>query len=575
MERIKRKMSLIIIFILIIQNLIFLLNANSYAQSIDSDISKINNSIYPGIKDRINALKSKYPNWKFKVLYTDLNWNDVITNEYVGHNSGPRNMVEAVGDRQGAWICSVCSYKYGNWRCASQSAIAYMMDPRNSLNADDIFQFEELTTNTATEDTIKTSVKGTFLQGHEKEIINSANKTGINGYYIVARLIQEQSSKGSVLSDGSKGYYNPFNIQAIGNTDAEVITNGINYAKKQGWDTLEKGIIGGINFISSEYIKKGQNTLYLQKFDVESSANGLYWHQYMQNLMAAQSEGAKLRNTYEKINAINSSHTFIIPVYKNMPVSACARPSGTTSSKVSGDIVKVNVNSSICLRKTPNGTIIGNLYKDEIVTRIEKATSKISNTYWDKVRKADGTEGYVARETYSDEANYKLYLVPINEEKEDSNSSSNSNTIAIENNSIAKTTKETEYPINTTKVKFDKSSNVIMVTPDAIAEDILTAYGGAIRITKSDKTFLNGAKEQLCTGFIVDDKYVVVKKGDVNGDGFVKATDYMTIKNYIMGISTLSEVQKKAADVNKDGTIRATDYMTIKNYIMNVSKIEV
>lgn len=432
MGKLKKSLLLIMILTLISYSILTLFSTNSYAQSISSDINALNNTTYPGIKDRINVLKSKYPNWNFKILYTDLNWSDVISNEYVGHTSGPRNMIEAVTNYQGAWICPACSYKYGNWRCASQEAIAYMMDPRNSLNASDIFQFEELTTNTATVSSISSSVSGTFLKGHETEIINSANATGINAYYIVARLLQEQSSSGSVLSNGSRGYYNPFNIQATGNTDSEVISTGIAYAQSQGWNTLEKGITGGINFIASEYIKKGQNTMYLQKFDVESSANGLYWHQYMQNLMAAQSEGTKLRRTYESINAISSSHTFVIPVYKNMPSTACPRPNGSSSATISGDIVKLNVNSSIALRNAPAGTKIGDLYKDEIVTRLEKATSRVSNTYWDKVKKSDGTVGYVARETYTDESTYKLYLVPVSTSDSNNNTTTN-NTVTTVN----------------------------------------------------------------------------------------------------------------------------------------------
>ena len=429
MEKLKKNLVLIIIFTIIAYNFLGLCNINSYAisQSISSNVNSLNDNTYPGIKEKINTLKAKYPNWNFKILYTDLDWNDVILNEYVGHNSGPRNMVQATSNYQGAWICPVCTYKNGSWRCASQDAIKYMMDPRNSLNESDIFQFEELTNNGYDINVINSMISGTFLQGQSTAISNAAKNSGINPYYIIARLIQEQTRNGSVLSNGSKGYYNPFNIQATGNSDAEVITNGINYAKSQGWNTLEKGITGGINFLSSEYTKKGQNTLYLQKFDVENSANGLYWHQYMQNLMAAQSEGNTLRRTYESINAVSSSHTFIIPVYKNMPTSACSRPNGSSSATISGDLVKINVTSALNLRKTPNGTVIGTLYRNEIVTRIEKATTRTGKTYWDKVRKSDGTEGYVARETDIDEATYKLYLVPVNEGNNSNSSNSSSN----------------------------------------------------------------------------------------------------------------------------------------------------
>ncbi len=557
MDKLKRTLFIIIIFTTISYSFLTVININSFAvsQSISSSLDSLKENTYPGIKEKINNLKSKYPNWKFKILYTDLDWKDVILNEYVGHASGPRNMIQAVGNYQEAWICSLCNYKNGNWRCASQDAIKYIMDPRNSLNETDIFQFEELTNNTANKDAIKKIVEGTFLQGHATEILNSANNTNINAYYIVARLLQEQSSKGSVLSDGSKGYFNPFNIQANGNTDQEVITNGINYAKSQGWDTLEKGITGGINFLSKEYIKKGQNTLYLQKFDVESSANGLYWHQYMQNLLASQSEGRTLRDTYKDINAINSSHTFIIPVYKNMPSKACAKPNESTSSSLSGDIVKVNVTNSLNLRNAPNGTVIGRLYKDEIVTRIEKASSRNGKTFWDKVRKSDGTEGYVARETDVDESQYKLYLVPVKEEN---------------NNSETNTLKE----INTSSIKVKNSNKEITIASNITVQDIVKALG---KVTVKDKNgqIITGTTK-VGTGATVNKAYKVIKKGDVNGDGEINSADLLGIQKHLLGVKNLmNTIYGAGADVNKDGTINSADLLKIQKYLLGVSNIDI
>lgn len=499
--------SLILILTILAYSLLALFNNNkTYAVSqwISSDIDGIDESLYPGFKEKIKSLQAQYPNWTFKVLYTDLNWSDVIANEYTGHNSGPRNMIQATSSYQGAWICPICSYTNGLWRCASQEAIEYMMDPRNSLNTSDIFQFEELTLNGCNINTINSMVSGTFLQGHANEIANSANSTGINPYYIVARLIQEQGRNGSATSSGASGYYNPFNIGATGNSDAEVIENAINYARNQGWNTLEKGITGGINFIASSYINQGQNTLYLQKFDVENNYNGLYWHQYMQNLMAAQSEGTTLRNTYSSTNSISSSHTFIIPLYKNMPSTACSRPNGSSDATVSGDIVKVNSTTGLNLRSSPAGSVIGAVSSGEIVTRIEKATTKVSGTYWDKIRRANGEEGYVARETYDYESQYKLYLLPLGDDGS-SNTGSSDNTT------------------NTGSADNSNSNNT-------------TSY-------------------QL---------------GDVNNDGNITASDYVLIKNHIMGTNRLNDTAKSAADVNKDGTISASDYVLVKNYIMGI-----
>lgn len=67
--------------------------------------------------------------------------------------------------------------------------------------------------------------------------------------------------------------------------------------------------------------------------------------------------------------------------------------------------------------------------------------------------------------------------------------------------------------------------------------------------------------------------YTVVVKGDVNGDGSIYATDYVRIKNHIMGKTTLAGAYLKAADINNDNNVYATDYVKIKNYIMGKGSI--
>ena len=115
---------------------------------------------------------------------------------------------------------------------------------------------------------------------------------------------------------GFKGYYNYYNIGASGTTDAEVLKNGLTYAKNKGWNTRFKSLDGGAAFIGNGYILKGQDTLYLQKFDVESSG---VLHQYMQNIMAPYTEGRSMQTMYAKAGSLNSSFVFKIPVFLNMP----------------------------------------------------------------------------------------------------------------------------------------------------------------------------------------------------------------------------------------------------------------
>lgn len=590
MYKMQKIISIVLILTIITSILLSIINQNkSYAvtQSTSTDINSIDDLKYPGIKERIKLLKSKYPNWNFKILYTGLDWNDVISNEYVGHGRSPKNLVYKNDSYKGAWICSICgdkAYDNGNWRCVSEQGLKYMMDPRNSLNASDIFQFEELTNSGSDINVVKEMVKGTFLAGYEQGIVDAANKNNVNAYYIVARIIQEQGKTGTVLTKGEGykgqyvGYYNVFNRGASGNSTEEILLNGLAIAKKYGWTSLEKSIDGGISFLANNYIHKGQNNLYLQKFDVEAT-NGLYSNQYMQNILAAQSEGTTLRNTYININSMSSSHTFIIPVYENMPSDACSRPDTNGSSSSDIDVVRVNVDETLRIRNNPNGTeTVGWLYKNEIVTRLEKATSKVNGTYWDKIRKSNGVIGYVARETYENEKQYKLYLVPINENNnsgDNGNNNGNNNGGNNDNNNnggnSGNTTNEGK---DTAKVKFDRTNNIITVVPNAIANDILEAFGGTAKITKVDGSFLNGPSDSMATGFIVEDKYTVVKKGDCNGDGEVDTGDTYYLKCVVLNIKKFeNKYYEKAADVNGDGSLDTGDTYILKKQVLGLSNI--
>lgn len=570
---------LLVIFILIMSYIIINLICGNKAfavnQTVSTDINSINSSQYPQIKEMLQTLKSQHPNWNFKILYTDIEWSDAIANEYVGHGGSPRNLVPANNSNyDGDWICKVCgankTYDSGNWHCASESAIAYMIDPRNSTNYSDIFQFMQLSYSDCNVQTIRTMVAGTFLnnESYINAIVEAAKKYNVNAYYIVARILQEQGKSGSTLSSGNGykgqyvGYYNVFNIGASGSGQENVILNGLKKAQSYGWTSMEKSIMGGTEIIAQRYISRGQDTLYFQKFDVENSDGNLYWHQYMQNILAAQKEGQTLRKTFESVGSTEAAYTFIIPLYKNMPSSASSRPSTTSSpsTPTTTDLVKVNVTNSLYLRSEPkkSATTVGSVYKNEIVTRLIKATDKVDGTYWDYVMKSDGTKGYAARQTYDSESTYKLYLVPVNQETP----------------SVPEQPEDNDNIIKNDKVKVDTESNQVSTVPGATVKDFANLIGKDV-VAKNAKGQVLASDAKLATGCVINDTYTVAVLGDVNGDGEVKATDYMTIKNYIMNGKQLSEIEKKAADVNKDGNVKATDYMTIKNYIMGTGNINI
>ena len=569
MKKTKQILSILLILYIII-NLIFENISFAVNQTTTNDFNSIDSNTYPQIKEMIQELKNQYPNWNFEILYTDINWADAIANEYVGHGSSPRNLVPANNinyDRD--WICNVCgeqTYDSGRWYCASEAAIAYMMDPRNSLNYSDIFQFMQLSYTDCNYERIYAMVEGTFLQNSVNVIIDSAQKYDVNAYYIVARLLQEQGKNGSTLTAGNgyngqyEGYYNAFNIGANGNGKENVILNGLATAQSYEWTSLDSSIIGGTEIIAKRYIARGQNTLYFQKFDVENSDGNLYWHQYMQNILAAQKEGQTLRNTFEDIDAINASYTFIIPVYKNMPLSASQRPSSTSSpsNPATSDMVRVNVTGSLYLREEPskNSEKIDKVYKDEIVTRLVKATEKVDGTYWDYVMKANGSRGYAARETYDTEPNYKLYLVPVEDE-----------------NPSTPEVPDDEAVIRNDKVKINTVTNNVTTVPGATVQDFSNLIGKDVTAKNLNGDVLN-SDAKLSTGCVINDEYTVAVLGDVNGDGEVDTGDTFLLKLVVLGQRTLNEKYfKQASDVNGDGEIDTGDTFLLKKQVLQISNI--
>ncbi len=74
----------------------------------------------------------------------------------------------------------------------------------------------------------------------------------------------------------------------------------------KGWTDPEKSIKGGAKILASGYISIGQDTLYLEKFDVVNGGDGYYSHQYMTNVSASRTEGYTIRNTYTDMGLLSS-----------------------------------------------------------------------------------------------------------------------------------------------------------------------------------------------------------------------------------------------------------------------------
>ena len=297
----------------------------------------LNENKYPGYKELIDKLQEEHPNWTFTLFYTKLDWEEVIENE--GHKDNteyPTNLIPDSSKYPEDWKCEIDkdkTFDNGTWLCASDKAIKYQMDSRNILNNENIFQFAELkyVEGAQTKEGIYEITEGSFLEGDSisEALIQAGKNANLDPYFIASRLIQEQGRNGTILSRGCEYndaiVYNPFNIHAKGNSQQEIIQNAAQYAYEEGWDSLEKALIGGVEFLKEGYINVGQNTLYLQKFDVVNQDESLYTHQYMQNLLAPQSEANNMKGIYEASNTVDAPLNFIIPLYENMPEEVSER----------------------------------------------------------------------------------------------------------------------------------------------------------------------------------------------------------------------------------------------------------
>lgn len=536
-------------------------------------------------------LHNDHPTWQFKVFNSNLDFNEMFTFEYDGYVKG-WSLIEDTGRYiDGYKSTDPWSYNYltdtfynnfdgggSAWYAPRKNVIAYYMDPRNFLTEKQIFMFETLSYNKSyqTREGVEAILKNTFMTGYADSentktyvdaFMDAANEYNISPYLLVSRVIQEVGANGSTIVSGTvsgyEGYYNFYNIKATGAHD-QIIANGLNYAKEMNWNSPYKAILGGAEFLAKDYISVGQDTLYLQKWDLIVPRPGR--HQYMQNIEAPYYEAIKTYNSYQKKNALNNSFSFSIPVYKNIPdktnLPSSANPNNYLSS--------LSVNGTY-LFKEPTTNTSFDLVLDASTVSIDIAATKINSS-----ARIEGT-GSVSIPNKKETIN--ITVTAGNGEKR------------IYKINITK--KEAEVTNDTPALDISEILRILNIKNDGIyiyGYELNTDVSKIIKSikdkeVKANVTYTNKNNEAKNSGIIASgDKlkiktdreektYTLIIYGDVNGDGKIAATDYVLIKNHIMDIKKLTEFEKLCADVNRDNKVAATDYVAIKNHIMDIKKI--
>lgn len=295
--------------------------SNAFTQMTTAQFENyISNQGFPeAYKASLRTLHAQHPNWVFVAYKTGLNWNDVLK----------KQTAKNVSLIYKSYPTSYRSKSYTGqvepgWYNANETVVAYYMDPRNFLNQDRIYMFEDLAYQSEyqTASVVNKIIAGTKLPTYGfnyNVFMNAGKKYKISPVFLAARVVQETGGN-SVSVNGSKSggtvVYNPFNIGATGSNPAAA---GLAYAKKQGWTTPVKAVEGGASYLASGYISKKQNTIYFQRFNVANGLAKAGTHQYMTNIMAPYSEAHITKTSYSKLGISNEPLGFIIPVYNNMP----------------------------------------------------------------------------------------------------------------------------------------------------------------------------------------------------------------------------------------------------------------
>jgi mannosyl-glycoprotein endo-beta-N-acetylglucosaminidase len=269
-------------------------------------------------KEYATYVSSGYINSKNEVTASSLNVRGGPSTDYwiVGTLS-KGTKVEILG-HSGNWY-KIAYTGSRQWVNPDPEDLLFYLDPNNFINNTvQKFQFLDLSRGSGvTASTLNDYLKGKgSLAGQGKAFIDASDLYGINDIYLVSHAILETGNGSSSLAQGVeyKGK-TVYNMYGFGAYDSCPIECGAKKAYEEGWFTPYKAIVGGADIIASNYISKGQNTLYQMRWNPEAmSKTGSFSHQYATDIGWAYKQVYTMYNLY---NDIGSYTLYLdIPSYK-------------------------------------------------------------------------------------------------------------------------------------------------------------------------------------------------------------------------------------------------------------------
>ncbi|WP_180366245.1 N-acetylmuramoyl-L-alanine amidase [Aliicoccus persicus] len=196
-----------------------------------------------------------------------------------------------------------------SWRDASAEEVVKFLDPEYYNTEELKYAFLDL----AKAQDIDPEILNERLLQNQGVLSNqgeafsqAAKQYGVNEIYLISHAFLETGHGTSRLSSGVKldssgnlseegtAYYNMFGIGAV---DNNALMGGAQRAQNMGWDTPEKAIVGGAQFIARNYLERGQNTLYSMRWNPENPGT----HQYATDITWTEHNAKSMNRYYEQL----------------------------------------------------------------------------------------------------------------------------------------------------------------------------------------------------------------------------------------------------------------------------------
>ena len=527
--------------------------------------------------ESLTKMHMQHPNWNFEVVRLDMTLDEATNGEYSPLN---KNLIHTSNLSQlstdpGAYSNGVYTQYEPGWYAPNWQTLRYYLDPRNFLDDNSIFMFEQLSfSESQNVSVVQNILNGSFMAGsysynggqksYAETFVEAGRTYGVSPVHLAARVLQEQGTNGSATTemDGGDGkkYYNYFNFGASGSSLDQIVSGALTYAKNRNWDSPYASIMGGASGIANGYITSGQDTIFFEKFNLVGSSR--YWHQYMANIQAPYKESYTTYCSYWNAGLMDLQYTFKIPVYSDMGA---------------GTVIPTKSNNANLKSLTSNTGILYPAFDSSITSytlEVPSNTTKVNLTAVKDDDKAsvsgDGEVTLTGNQTTreikvkAEDDTERIYTITINKKN-----------LADDNPDDVAT--YSGYKVDDTYVSgFTIGSSI-----QDIANNVKNKYPSV------EVKLFNSSNEEITSGKIstgnkisikingVEKKYDVIVYGDTNGDGSITIGDYSKIKSHIQGTITMNSVFLEASDTNHDGKISIGDFSKVKSYIQgNISKID-